>query len=79
MRRREFVGGLAGAAAWPLAVRAQRSPMPVIGFLDRRSPEALADRLRAFRQGLKDTDYVEGENVIVEYRSAENQPDRLLG
>jgi putative ABC transport system substrate-binding protein len=53
--------------------------MPMIGFLDRRSPEALADRLRAFRQGLKDTDYVEGENVIVEYRWAENQPDRLLG
>jgi len=49
----------------------------VIGFLDRRSPDALADRLNAFRQGLKDTGYVEGENVIIEYRWAENQPDRL--
>ena len=51
--------------------------MPVIGFLDRRSPDAMADRLRAFRQGLKDTGYVEGENVAIEYRWAENQLDRL--
>jgi len=51
--------------------------MPVIGFLDRRSPDALADRLRAFRQGLQDTGYVEGENVAIEYRWAENQLDRL--
>ena len=51
--------------------------MPVIGFLDSQSPDALADRLRAFRQGLKDTGYVEGENVAIEYRWAENQVDRL--
>jgi putative ABC transport system substrate-binding protein len=77
MRRREFVAGLGGAVAWPLAAGAQRPTVPVIGFLDRRSPEALADRLHAFRQGLKDSDYVEGENVLVEYRWAQNQPDRL--
>jgi ABC-type uncharacterized transport system substrate-binding protein len=77
VKRREFMSLLGGAAAWPLAARAQQPTMPVVGLLDSRSPEALADRLRGFRQGLKDTGYVEGDNVTVVYRWAENQIDRL--
>jgi hypothetical protein len=77
MRRRDLIALLAGAAtAWPFAARAQQS-MPVIGILDSRSPDALGDRLRTFRLGLRDTGYVEGENVAIIYRFAENQIDRL--
>ena len=75
--RRELLVALGGAAAaWPLAARVQQ-PMPVIGLLDPRSPDAMADRLRAFRQGLKEVGYVEGENVTIIYRFAEDQNDRL--
>jgi putative tryptophan/tyrosine transport system substrate-binding protein len=69
---------LGGAAAvWPRAVGAQQPAMPVIGLLDQRSPDALAARLRGFRQGLKDAGFVEGQNAAIEYRWAENQVDRL--
>jgi putative ABC transport system substrate-binding protein len=77
MKRRDFIAGLSGAVALPLTARAQQPVMPVIGFLDSRSPDALADRLRGFRQGLKDNGFVEGENVIIVFRWAENQMDRL--
>jgi putative ABC transport system substrate-binding protein len=76
LKRREFVTLLGGAAAWPLAAGAQLT-MRVIGFLDSRLPDAITDRLRGFRQGLKDTSYMEGENVAIVYRLADNQDDRL--
>ena len=78
MRRREFITLIGGAAVtWPLSVGAQQSAIPVIGFLDPRSPEGVLNRLRGLREGLKETGFVEGENVTVEYRWAENQVDRL--
>jgi putative tryptophan/tyrosine transport system substrate-binding protein len=76
--RRKFLATLGGAAAaWPLAAYAQQPAKPVIGLLDPRSPDAMADRLRTFRLGLKEVGYVEGENVTIIYRFAEGQLDRL--
>jgi ABC-type uncharacterized transport system substrate-binding protein len=81
MKRREFILALAGAAAplllWPRAARAQQRTMPVIGYLSSASPTQDAGRLRGFRQGLRETGYVEGQNVAIEYRWAEEQTDRL--
>jgi putative ABC transport system substrate-binding protein len=76
--RREFITLVGGAASWPLAARAQQSAtMPVVGFLDSRSPEAIPERLRAFRRGLQESGYIEGENLAIVYRFAEHRHDRL--
>jgi putative tryptophan/tyrosine transport system substrate-binding protein len=80
MRRREFITLIGGVATgWPIVRAQQQTAMPVIGFLDAQSLYANPDRLRAFRQGLKDAGYVEGENVAIEYRGAGNQLDLLPG
>jgi putative tryptophan/tyrosine transport system substrate-binding protein len=78
VNRRAFLTLLGGAAAaWPLAARPQQQAMSIIGYLDSRSPEAVANRLRGFRQGLKESGYVENENLAIAYRWEENQRDRL--
>jgi putative ABC transport system substrate-binding protein len=77
MRRREFVAGLGGTVAWPLAARAQQAAMPVVGFLRTTSLVDSANLVTAFRQGLREAGFVEGQNVAIEYRSAGGHDDRL--
>ncbi len=77
MRRREFIGLVGGAAAWPVSARAQQAAIPVVGFLNPRAATDAPQFTAAFRQGLEDVGFVEGQNVLIEYRFAGNQDDRL--
>ena len=77
MRRRDFIAGLGSAAAWPLAARAQQTALPLVGFINGRSPDTASREAAAFRKGLNESGYVEGQNVTVEYHWLEGQYDRL--
>ena len=77
IQRRDFIAGLGGAAAWPLAARAQQRAMQVIGYLSGRTADSDASMLIAFRRGLGDVGYAEGRNVAVEYRFADGRYDRI--
>jgi putative ABC transport system substrate-binding protein len=77
VKRREFMTLLGGAAAWPLAARAQQTALPVVGYLNLGSPESDSSRLTGLRRGLNQSGYVEGRNLVIEYRWAGNQVDRL--
>jgi putative ABC transport system substrate-binding protein len=77
MRRREFMAALGGAIGWPLTAHAQQPALPVVGFLNSASANAFPDRMRAFHRGLRETGYVEGQNVTMEYRFADGQNDRV--
>ena len=77
IRRRDFITLLGGTAAWPLAARAQQRAMPLVGYLSPGTPEAGAHNVAAFREGLSETGFVEGRNVAIEYRFANNVNDRL--
>ena len=77
MRRRSFIAGLGGAALWPLTARGQQLAMPVIGYLGAESPAAFGSRIKAFRQGLGEAGFFEGQNVAIEFRWAEGQHERL--
>ena len=79
MKRREFITLLSGAAAWPLAARAQQASMPVVGFLRSTAVAGAAHLVTAFRQGLNETGFVEGQSVVIDYLWGDNQIDRLPG
>jgi putative ABC transport system substrate-binding protein len=77
--RREFIAGLGSAAAWPVVARAQQRPIPLIGFLNGATANSTANRVAAFQLGLEEAGFVEGRNVLIEYRWAEGRLDRLPG